>query len=530
MQNSLCVEKKRMPGMYSMLGTFESKHVATDESAVVESLFGISEHQCKKTRTIDEELEELLEDVQKLDLSPIESAAVEEPLVFRANHEKYQATSGKMTTPTKARKEKHFSAATQCQINVTKEEQKAAEETVSFRTNHKRAIFIGPDTPKPAKQKEEKLRVVKQQEGKRASKKLKITACQNLLKDVQKKFKVSLKSLPKLKVVKATDFIRTPKVETLQKAAVLGLVGALGCGLVATSLFAIKNITPNAEAEAIEATSQINVYQMLNDQAKAEAKAQMDAYLEQTKSVIYQDPIKAKQLELEALQVELSLLQLKESDPTLEEKIDYILNEFELTWDQFITIAAVVRQEAGPSYDEGYNVISNIFLRTIDGGYAKYLTPAKCFFAQTTRDGQYVAYGKRHYVKHLSYIEDTDTYLAVIDFFCSADENGQLKPSHDYLYFGAYGTTGREDAVRLSGANEYFNEAWRAKKLSYSIKPLNEYIQEKNQKEYDEKKATLEAAIATLENEIKELTLIAWEENGREVALTRVKNGMSFLK
>lgn len=318
--------------------------------------------------------------------------------------------------------------------------------------------------------------------------------------------------------VKSSHAFKNPiKLKAIKFIIGIGLCATMGLGWLASVL-------ASAHAASLQEEEYEKIVTAMYDVAEEAAFEEEPQINPIENSIMFVNRIEEKQKEIRDLEEQLNSLEPEIKEPTREDKINYIMTEFELSWDQFITLVAVVRQEAGPSYEEAYNVISNIFLRTIDSSYAKEKTPAKCFWAQITREGQYVAYYKGHYKKHLATIEDSATMDAVLDFFCTTDENGKLIPSHNYLNFGAHGTTGVEGAVRLSGANDYYNSQSSRRKLDYNTTTIETYFEEAAKEEYEAKKAELESALEQANAELEELYQIEWEEGTKTMTLSLVKS------
>ena len=136
--------------------------------------------------------------------------------------------------------------------------------------------------------------------------------------------------------------------------------------------------------------------------------------------------------------------------------VDYILDKYNLTSDEFNVLCAVVMGEAKENdYRDAYAVINTIYNRTKSNTWINYVAnimgcDGTSLFNQVVCTGQFEAYYNGRYQKFLG-VKDTQAYKAIIDFLVSEEI------MHEYLSFvAAYGESyGKEQFV--SDGNRYYN-------------------------------------------------------------------------
>lgn len=162
---------------------------------------------------------------------------------------------------------------------------------------------------------------------------------------------------------------------------------------------------------------------------------------------------------IKKIEKEIALDEAKE-DEIKEEKtyssVDYILDKYNLTSDEFNVLCAVVMGEAKENdYRDAYAVINTIYNRTKSNTWINYVAnimgcDGTSLFNQVVCTGQFEAYYNGRYQKFLG-IKDNQAYNAIIDFLVSEEI------MHEYLSFvAAYGESyGKEQFV--SDGNRYYN-------------------------------------------------------------------------
>ena len=162
---------------------------------------------------------------------------------------------------------------------------------------------------------------------------------------------------------------------------------------------------------------------------------------------------------IKKIEKEIALDEAKE-DEIKEEKtyssVDYILDKYNLTSDEFNVLCAVVMGEAKENdYRDAYAVINTIYNRTKSNTWINYVAnimdcDGTSLFNQVVCTGQFEAYYNGRYQKFLG-VKDTQAYNAIIDFLVSEEI------MHEYLSFvAAYGESyGKEQFV--SDGNRYYN-------------------------------------------------------------------------
>lgn len=142
---------------------------------------------------------------------------------------------------------------------------------------------------------------------------------------------------------------------------------------------------------------------------------------------------------------------------TTEDKINYILDNYNLTNEQFKVVVAIVLSEAeGNSYEDAYAVINTIYNRTHSKNWVrsvnKYFGQGKgnSLYYQAISPNQFTVYRSGAYKKHLNNTKSVG-YQAIIDFLYTE------KVMHNYLSF-------RSHSIKVSGSetfstkgNNYFN-------------------------------------------------------------------------
>ncbi len=162
---------------------------------------------------------------------------------------------------------------------------------------------------------------------------------------------------------------------------------------------------------------------------------------------------------IKKIEKEIALDEAKE-DEIKEEKtyssVDYILDKYNLTSDEFNVLCAVVMGEAKENnYRDAYAVINTIYNRTKSNTWINYVAnimgcDGTNLFNQVVCTGQFEAYYNGRYQKFLG-VKDNQAYNAIIDFLVSEEL------MHEYLSFvAAYGEShGKEQFV--SDGNRYYN-------------------------------------------------------------------------
>ena len=141
-----------------------------------------------------------------------------------------------------------------------------------------------------------------------------------------------------------------------------------------------------------------------------------------------------------------------------EEKIDIILEKFNLTEEEFNVVCAIAMTEAKPnSYDDAYCVINTIYNRTISNSWIEEINKlypddvGRSLYYQAIHPNQFVVYQEGNYERNLN-VREGETFQAVIDFLYT------LEIKHDYLSFRSYNTELDFTFEQFtSDGNKYFN-------------------------------------------------------------------------
>ncbi len=149
-------------------------------------------------------------------------------------------------------------------------------------------------------------------------------------------------------------------------------------------------------------------------------------------------------------------------------KLDFILQDYGITKEQFIEVAATVLAEAASNYEDQYHVTSTMLNRLCNTRWTGYISQllgedkGDNLYYQVTCPGQFTAYRGELYYQMIDL--DLDKYQAVLD--CLASEEA----SHNYLSFKSYEVTGSERlAPNGNYYHEYFDESERKERKHYMV-------------------------------------------------------------
>ena len=135
-----------------------------------------------------------------------------------------------------------------------------------------------------------------------------------------------------------------------------------------------------------------------------------------------------------------------------QEKIQYILDKYQLTREELDVCCAIAMAEAngeGTNYEEAMNVINTAYNRTISRKWVASISDN--LFEQMTYPGQFVVYENGNYLRFLGRT-DLPGYQAVIDFLSNTNE----VKAHTYLAFRS-NHSGINGAELVDGGNLYFS-------------------------------------------------------------------------
>lgn len=152
---------------------------------------------------------------------------------------------------------------------------------------------------------------------------------------------------------------------------------------------------------------------------------------------------------------------IEESTPkelTTEEKVQNILEAYNLTQEQFEIVCAIVTAEAKPgSYEDAYCVINTMYNRINSKTWVSYINSLSSvenagnnIYYQATFPSQFVVYEEGRYKEFLG-MTDTVGYLATIDMLTSRET------VHDYLSFRAAYVDLDDCNQIVEDGNKYFN-------------------------------------------------------------------------
>lgn len=142
---------------------------------------------------------------------------------------------------------------------------------------------------------------------------------------------------------------------------------------------------------------------------------------------------------------------------TKEDKINYILENYGLTKEQFKVLSAIVLSEAETnSYEDAYAVINTIYNRThsknwvrsVDNTFGK--GKGQNLYYQAISPNQFVVYQHGSYKRYLN--SDNIGTDAIIDFLYTEEVK------HNYLSFRSHNTYVENYETFSDNGNKYFNE------------------------------------------------------------------------
>jgi len=142
---------------------------------------------------------------------------------------------------------------------------------------------------------------------------------------------------------------------------------------------------------------------------------------------------------------------------TKEDKIDYILEQYNLTEYQFKVLCGVVLSEAqANSYEDAYAVINTIYNRTQSKSWVKFINNrygkdrGKSLYYQVIAPSQFTVYQSGRYKKNMN-ITTSPGYEAIIDFLYTEDL------IHNYLSFRSHNIKIKNSESFSNKGNNYFN-------------------------------------------------------------------------
>ncbi len=165
---------------------------------------------------------------------------------------------------------------------------------------------------------------------------------------------------------------------------------------------------------------------------------------------------------------------IAEKEVSMEEKVNYILEHYDLTLEQFEVIVAVVLAEskgAGTCYEDAYAVISTIYNRTLSKKWND--TVEQCMgdgtgsnlYYQVITPGQFSTYADEKYLEFLG-VTNGNGYQAIIDLLYTE------QPVHSFLSFRASDQKADNRTQFISGGNWYFSELETEDRIDGCVKCL----------------------------------------------------------
>jgi len=150
-------------------------------------------------------------------------------------------------------------------------------------------------------------------------------------------------------------------------------------------------------------------------------------------------------------------------EPTHEEKVQYILETYNLTPEEFDILCAIVLTEAKEnSYDDVYYTINTVYNRTISKKWIRYISnnygedTGFNLYYQAIMPGQFVVYQDGLYKANLG-VDSGVGYQAIIDFLYNP-QSGFPNIKHNFLSFKSADSRVEGSVQLVDGGNRYHNE------------------------------------------------------------------------
>lgn len=138
-------------------------------------------------------------------------------------------------------------------------------------------------------------------------------------------------------------------------------------------------------------------------------------------------------------------------------KLEYILDKYNLTKDEFNVLCAIVLSEAqSNSYEDAYAVINTIYNRTHSKNWVRSVNghfgnnKGKSLYYQAISPNQFTVYKSGAYKRHLNE-KNSVGYKAIIDFLYTEDI------LHNYLSFRSHSIKIKNSESFSNKGNNYFN-------------------------------------------------------------------------
>ena len=151
-----------------------------------------------------------------------------------------------------------------------------------------------------------------------------------------------------------------------------------------------------------------------------------------------------------------------------DETINYILDKYNITYEQFNTVVAITRAESDATYDDAYAVINTMGNR-LESEAWRY-TAKYCYYTEdenhnkvrlvldgtniydiATSPNQFIVYENGRYKEYLN-ITEGPVFNAVVDYLTTRER------MHNYTYFLAHGVTTPEPSESFSNlGNNYYH-------------------------------------------------------------------------
>ena len=144
---------------------------------------------------------------------------------------------------------------------------------------------------------------------------------------------------------------------------------------------------------------------------------------------------------------------LGEDEMTYEEKIESILELFDLTYEELDVCCAIAVAEAccdGYDYEEAHHVINTAYNRICSEAWIS--SCGASLYEQMTAPGQFVVYENGSYLKYLGR-DDLPGYQAVVDFLSGTSDILH----HSFLSFRSNDSVVEGSTLLVEEGNRYFN-------------------------------------------------------------------------
>ncbi len=177
-----------------------------------------------------------------------------------------------------------------------------------------------------------------------------------------------------------------------------------------------------------------------------------------------------------------TFIKITSKDPsmlTYEERIEYIMEKYNLTYDELnVIISGILSEAKYNSYTDAYAVASVLYNRIHDSVWVSDTNRVMGWgcgtdlYSQVVRPNQFIDFNSRHYLNFVSSSIEDKLYLpntlAIIDCFCF----GSI---HNYLQYRASSVDIEGAVTYVEGGNKFFSPMhWCVNEEDYKVRELGD--------------------------------------------------------